>query len=1131
MITVALKHRTIYQYDRLIQLGPQIVRLRPAPHCRTPISTYALKIEPKDHFVNWQQDAHGNYLARLVFNEATTKFEVAVDLVAEMTVINPFNFFLEKESENFPFQYEPALKKDLRPYLEIAERGPKLMQLVSEVDLRRRRSIDFLVDLNQYLEKNIDYVIRLEPGVQSAEQTLELGRGSCRDSAWLLVQILRHIGLAARFTSGYLIQLKPDIEALDGPSGTAQDFTDLHAWTEVYLPGAGWVGLDPTSGLFAGEGHIPVACTPEPTSAAPISGSLDDCEVEFSHEMWVERVREDPRVTQPYADETWAKILKAGDHVEDRLRSADVRLTVGGEPTFVSIDDMEGEEWTTDAMGPTKHIRATELIHRLRRRFAPGGLIHYGTGKWYPGEALPRWALTCLWREDQQPVWVNSDLLARPGEVLGHDVSHAEKFAQHFASRIRVGAQHIQTAHEDAVYCIWKEQRLAVNSDLREKNFDDHDERGIAARMLDRGLSQPRGCVLPLVRQWWNAKAGGPRWVSGHWPVRSEKLFLIPGDSPMGLRLPLDSLPLGESQYDLLEPNVPFEITDPLPAYELMREQYAFGSEGNELVEAGIGESEAGTRRRDQRESFWRRKAGRPDIDSSDLAITEDLVRTAICFEPRNGLLHVFMPPVTSMEDYLDLLTAVEQTAEELETRVVIEGYLPPPDYRLHQLKVTPDPGVIEVNVQPAASWREAVNITHGVYEDARLSRLGTEKFDQDGTHTGTGGGNHVVLGGRTPSDSPFVRRPDLLRSLIGYWLNHPSLSYLFSGRFIGPTSQAPRIDEGRSSALYELKIAFEQIPDEGQVPPWLVDRIFRHLLVDLTGNTHRAEFCIDKLFSPDGTAGRLGLVELRAFEMPPHWQMSLTQLLLLRTLVSRFWETPYKARLVDWGTSLHDRWMLPHFIRFDLREVIEECRVAGLPLQTQWFDPHFEFRFPLIGEVDCREMKLELRLAIEPWYVLGEEAGAGGQSRYVDSSVERMQVKISGLFGDRHVFLCNGRRLPLRATSEQGVFVAGVRYRAWQPPSCLHPTIPVDSPLVFDIVDQVSSRPVGGCSYHVGHPGGLNPTTYPLNAYEAESRRAARFTKLHNGGEMLMIPEEEYNAEMPMTLDLRKNRFGTVWN
>lgn len=1132
MITVALKHSTNYHYDRNVFLGPQVIRLRPAPHCRTPISTYSLDLSPAEHFINWQQDAYGNYLARLVFEKPTTHFKVNVDLVAEMTAINPFNFFLEEHAEEYPFQYEEGIWNDLRPYLEISESGPQLQEFVASVDRRRRRTIDFLVDLNQKLEKRIDYVIRMEPGVQTSEETLSLSRGSCRDSAWLMVQALRHLGLASRFVSGYLIQLKPDIEALDGPSGAAEDFTDLHAWTEVYLPGAGWVGLDPTSGLFAGEGHIPVACTPKPSAAAPITGSVDECEVEFSHEMSVERVREDPRVTKPYTDETWATILKVGDDIEHQMIKQDVRLTVGGEPTFVSIDDMEGDEWNTTAMGPTKRVLASDLMSRLRERFAPGGLIHYGTGKWYPGESLPRWALTCLWRVDGQPVWMNAALLAKPGQQIMREctVEDADTFARHFASRLQVGVEHLQIAEEDGLYCLWKEQRLAVNSELRDHRLDENEERAMAARMLERGLSKPVGCILPLVRQWWNAK---PRWISGPWPVRSEELYLIPGDSPMGLRLPLDSLPMGESVYQPNDPVIPFEITTPLPEYEEMRERYAFGDGDGKLIGVGaetVGAAMGGTRRELQEKTWRRRRRRLPQQLATEAAMTNDIVRTAMCFEPREGLLHVFMPPVTSMEDYLDLLTAVEQTAEEMGVQVVIEGYLPPHDYRLSVLKVTPDPGVIEVNVQPAHSWREAVTITHGVYEDARKTRLGTEKFDQDGTHAGTGGGNHVVMGGRTPGDSPFLRRPHVLRSLIAYWQNHPSLSYLFSGRFIGPTSQAPRVDEGRRDALYEMKIAFEQIPDEGEVPPWLVDRVLRHLLVDLTGNTHRAEFCIDKLFSPDGVAGRLGLVELRAFEMPPHWQMSLTQQLLIRALVAKFWEQPYKAKLIDWGTTLHDRWMLPHYIQADFREVIEDCRDDGLPLQNEWFAPHFEFRFPLIGEVDVREMQLELRLAIEPWYVLGEEAGAGGQARYVDSSVERMQVKLTGVFGDRYQLLCNGRRVPLQPTSEQGVQVAGIRYRAWQPPSCLHPTIPVDSPLAFDVVDTHSTRAVGGCTYHVAHPGGLNPTTYPLNALEAESRRVTRFVKTSSGGN-LEFPAAEYNAEMPLTLDLRKNRFGTVWN
>ncbi|WP_166826289.1 transglutaminase family protein [Thalassoroseus pseudoceratinae] len=1118
-IHVALNHRTSYSYDRLISLSPHVVRLRPAPHCRTPILNYSLKIEPEPHFINWQQDPFGNYQARLVFPEKTRKFSVEVDLKAEMVVINPFDFFVEDYAEEFPFEYDEHLREDLRPFLRTEDLGPELTKFLETIDRTPRRTAIFLVDLNQQLEKLINYTIRMEPGVQTPEETLTKKSGSCRDTSWLLVQVLRHCGLAARFVSGYLIQLTADEKPLEGPAGPTADFTDLHAWAEVYLPGAGWVGLDPTSGLFAGEGHIPLACTPAPSSAAPIEGGLEECETEFDFAMEIQRVHEDPRVTKPYTEEQWEDVLKVGQSVDERLKTGDVRLTMGGEPTFVSIDDMEGDEWNIAAVGPMKRQLAEELIRRLRRRFAPGGMLHYGQGKWYPGESLPRWALSCFWRTDGEPLWKNVDLLADDQSPQTTTPEQAEHFTETLAENLGVDSCWVVSAYEDIWETIRQEHRVPVNVDPLKTDVDDPEERRRLARVLNRGIGKPTGFVLPLRRQWWQAKAVG-RWVSGPWPLRSERMFLIPGDSPVGLRLPLDTLPVVPSSAPpTFFERDPFEDREPLPRHEEMFHSQPPTADERTGVDGPRVQMRDAEPMLSEEERMERRQKLQP------AAPPEGTIRTALCVEPRDGRLYVFMPPAERLEDYLELLASVESTAEALGLPVIIEGYLPPDDPRIKVIKVTPDPGVIEVNVQPAHDWEELVEITTNIYEDARQTRLGTEKFQLDGRHTGTGGGNHIVLGGSTPADSPFLRRPDLLRSLLGYWNNHPALSYLFSGMFIGPTSQAPRVDEGRRDSIYELELAFAQIPDRsfGACPPWLVDRVFRHLLTDLTGNTHRAEFCIDKLYSPDSSTGRLGLLEFRAFEMPPHSRMSLVQQLLVRALVARFWEVPSNEKLIRWGTALHDRFMLPHFLKEDFTDVIRELQTVGIDMRPEWFVPHFEFRCPVLGHVEYEGVHVELRQAIEPWYVLGEEPGGGGTARYVDSSVERLQVKATGLVESRHAILCNGRRVPLHPTGEPGEAVAGVRYRAWQPPSCLHPTIPVHTPLAFDIVDQRNGRSLGGCRYHVDHPGGLNPTTFPVNALEAESRRGGRFFRTGHTPGILSVPPVERTPDFPLTLDLRR--------
>ncbi|MBN8504096.1 MAG: transglutaminase family protein [Burkholderiales bacterium] len=1140
-IHVALRHVTRYRYDRLVGLGPQVVRLRPAPHCRSKVLSYSLRIEPGEHFINWQQDPFSNYLARLVFPEKTREFTVTVDLVAEMAVLNPFDFFLEPGAEQFPFRYGEAQQAELAPYLVKEAATPAFAAFLAGIEREPRATIDFLVALNRRVQQAVSYLIRLEPGVQTPEETLCKASGSCRDSGWLLVQLLRHLGLAARFVSGYLIQLRPDVKALDGPSGAEHDFTDLHAWCEVYLPGAGWIGLDPTSGLLAGEGHIPLACTPQPSSAAPISGGVDPCEVDFGHEMSVTRIWESPRVTAPYTDAQWQAILAAGEAVEADLVDHDVRLTMGGEPTFVATSDRDAAEWNTDAVGPTKRLYAQELVQRLRDEYGRGGFLHFGQGKWYPGEQLPRWALSSYWRADGQPCWHEPKWLADERDAHDYGPDDARRFIALLAQKLGLATEFIQPGYEDSWYYLWRERRLPTNVDPFDSRLDDELERARLRRVFEQGLTTTVGYALPLSRD-----AG--RWRTGPWFFRDERMYLYPGDSPMGLRLPLDSLPwVKDSEYPYQHPSDPFAPRKLLPSSAQLRRQFeGQGSPpGYDAHQAGHGFAEGGMVGV-QGQGAGPGEESRASGESASALLPQRfqsahwVTRTALCVEARDprrangpkaeavgtrtGVLYVFMPPLTQLEDYLELVAAIEATCSQLQLPVVMEGYPPPRDPRLKVLQVTPDPGVIEVNIHPASNWRELVAHTEFLYEAAYQTRLAPEKFLIDGRHTGTGGGNHFVLGGATPADSPFLRKPSLLGSLLRYWHNHPALSYLFSGLFIGPTSQAPRVDEARNDQLRELEIALGEIEKQGgEVPPWLIDRSLRNILIDATGNTHRSEFCIDKLYSPDGPTGRLGLLELRAFEMPPHARMSVVQQLLIRALVARFWRQPYCETLVRWDTSLHDRWLLPHFIQQDLEDVLEDMARSGHRLDAQWFAPHFAFRFPKLGELSARGVHVELRAALEPWHVMGEEGMAGGTVRFVDSSLERLEVKVSGLTDPRHRITVNGHSLPLQPTGRAGEFVCGVRYRAWNPASSLHPTIEPHVPLTLDLIDTWMQRSLAGCQYHVAHPGGRNYVTLPVNAYEAESRRLARFFAMNHSTEAVTAGPPRPSREFPFTLDLRR--------
>jgi len=1073
-IQVAIKHITTYTYDRAIKLWPQTLRLKPAPHSRTKILSYALDISPQPHFINWLQDPFGNYQARIVFPEKVKEFAFSVEVIADLVAINPFDFFLDESAQTYPFTYSEHQLKELQPYLEITESGTLLMKLLDECQgYIGKGTVDFLVDLNRHINDKIDYTIRLETGVQDCEVTLEKHLGSCRDSAWLLVQLLRHFGLAARFVSGYLVQLKADQKSQKGPSGPQEDFTDLHAWAEVFIPGAGWIGLDATSGLFASEGHIPLACTPHYSSAAPISGATEKTKVIFGFDNQVERLHEQPRVSKPYTSRQIKDIQRLGAEVDDILDSSDAKLTMGGEPTFISKDDMESSQWNTEADGKEKRELAYDLAMKLRSHYGPQGVMHFGQGKWYPGEPIPRWQYAMYWKSDGQPIWQDVSLIGNPNKAGKTTLAQGHTFLKQLASNLGLDPKYVMPAHEDKYYYLWEEHNLP-------KGFEQTDDkqesiaRQTLLQLLKEGLDQEVGYVLPL-----KYNIDHQSWDTNSWEFDRAQLFLIPGNSQIGLRLPLDSIQVEEEVGDIVIPADHFEPSEGLWTISLIDQRI----HERRLINRGAQTNKC---------------------------------KTALCAQVVDGNLYVFLPPTNDINHFLDLIHTIEVTAQDISIPVIIEGYQPPYDV---------------------------------LFSCAEEVGLGTNKFMIDGKHTGTGGGNHITLGGVSPADSPFLRRPDVLRSMVNFWQNHPGLSYLFSSTFIGPTSQAPRIDEGRPDIIYEMEIAFKELEKQTNPPFWMVDRIMRNLLTDITGNTHRAEFCIDKLYSPDSSSGRLGILELRGFDMPPHKEMCLVQLLLIRALFASFWRQPYKNKLIHWGTELHNKFMMYHFVKKDMHEVIDYLNNNGIAFQKEWLEVFFNFRFPEYGSVHVKGINITLRAALEPWIVLGEEMTQSGTSRYVDSSVERLEVLVEDFNPERYLLLCNSVQVPLVKTDYSRKYVASIRYKAWAPYSALHPTIGVDTPLTFDIYDTWNERSIGGCTYHVVHPGGRNYATFPVNSLEAESRRTTRFAEYNHSPktattisnqsgsgpttsyvvpnlterEILEVKQIPISRDFPHTLDLRR--------
>ena len=1079
-----IQHQSRYRYPRPAALGPHLMRLRPANHARARIETYGLSIEQPVN-LRWQQDPSGNHVARATFAEGVLveRLDVLVELAVDIRPVNPFDFFLDGRAERVPFAYPAETSRDLLPFLDTGDPAFATGSLFAALDAelpREGTTVSILVALNAAVNQRVRYVIREEAGIWTPEETLAAGRGSCRDSAVLLVALLRSRGLAARFVSGYLVQLTDEGMIPDAPRGVGRDVVDLHAWAEVYLPGAGWIGLDATSGLLCGEGHIPLACTAHPPFAAPIEGSSDVAASDVSFSMTVGRLGHEPRPTAPYDEEVWRALSAAGDRADARLAELGVALTMGGEPTFNAREGADLPEWNTEALGADKWQKGLALARELGARLAPGAVLLRRQGKHYPGESLPRWAIDVCARRDGAALWTSRE--ARTGSA-GPSLDDARRFADALAERLGVAGAAIE-AFEDPWRFLQDEANLPVSVDPLDADLDDPEDRRRLARVLGRGLGREAGFVLPLSRD-------GSRWRTERWSFRRGHLFLIPGDSPIGLRLPLRSQSPGDPPEVVEEP-----VDPPDPR------RFPPDPEG-EAPQAAV------------------------PVRAPAAATGPSPVRTALCVEVRDTRLHVFVPPLGTAEDFFALVEAIDQVRCALDLDVQVEGYPPPPSPALERFSVTPDPGVLEVNIPPTTSTRDYVSLLDAVFDAALHAGLHAEKYLVDGRQAGSGGGNHLTLGGPTPQESPFLQRPDLLAGLITLFQHHPSLSYLFTGLFVGPTSQAPRVDEARHDALYELEIALRRAFDVAGAgtppPPWLADMLFRHLLVDVSGNTHRTEICIDKLFSPEGAHGRQGLVELRAFEMPPHVRMAAAQMILVRSIAAALLREPYDRPLARYGQLLHDRYLLPFWMWRDFEDVLGFLADRGHPLPAEGYRPFLEMRCPVVGNLVAGDVRLSVRNALEPWHVLGEETTAGATARFVDSSVERIEIVAEGLIAERHRVLVNGQALPLVPTGEAGQYVGGVRFRAWAPPHALHPHLGIHHPVRVDVLDTWGQRSLGAAAYHVWHPEGRAFDAPPLTRFEAAARRAQRFTVEPALPWPVHPAPSSAHPDAPYTLDLRR--------
>ena len=1045
---VSITHRIEDRFERAVRVPTQWLRLRPAPQTQAHVSAYSLVVHAEPFFLNWLRDPFENHLARLDLPEPITSLGFELEMIATLEPVNPFDFLMEPYAAEQPFDYPEQLHKELEPYLFVPpELGPRTRAFLDAVKAERKPSatVECLDALNQRVNTACKWQPTDAPGVSDLEQGLTRGVATSWDLAWLLTLSLRQLGLAARMVGGYRIYLAEDADT--------QDFVGLHAWSEVYIPGSGWIGLDPTMGLFTSETYIPLAAAPDPKRVLPGVG-LRSAGAKHTETLQIRRLT--PRADSwPYTDTQWSDIQALGYLVEQDLAAQALSVKLGASLSFVSGVHANEPEWNISALGPTKWHAAEGLLDRLQQRLAPGGVPQLGQGQWFAGDQLPRWQLSCYFRADGRPAWKNPQRLGW-GKDSDYGLSQARDLAAFVARALGIASVHVLPAHEDALHDLARNGSTGLQREQPSAaELRDPDQRRALADRLSRSERQPTGYVLPLR---WDHQA--ERWTSGAWPFRRERLYLLPGGSPLGYRLPLESLALDAET--ALESQLERDPFAPLDAWGDYHETMAARLQSARTEDAAFA----------------------PGLRTP---------RTALSVEARDGKLYVFVPPVSDAGHYLQLVAAVEIAAEALDVAVILEGYEPPEDARLRRFSLEPDAAVLRLQLPAAQSWSEQLSLLHAAYADAAWAGLRPERIMADGRRMPSGGGGPISVSGGSAPDSPFLTHPDTLRGLIAYFQRHPSLSRFFVGHNLGGSSASPRPDEGRDEALYELAIGLSRLPRGQSAAPWQTDRALRHLLTDPAGDMKRAELRIDQLFSPERASRRLGKVVIHAFETAPEPRMAALQLLLIQALIGRFARHPDSGELVRWGSALSDRFLLPRMLWEDLREVIADLNAAGYPFQLQWFQPLLELRFQALGSLALGELTLQLHTALEPWPVLAEEVTGGGVARFIDTANERVQVWLKGVTPGRHVLVCNGERVPLQHVGDFGEYVAGVRYKVVNPTSTLHPTVWPVNALVFDVLDAWSGRVLGGCTYYPGRPQVWGAYGQPLPPPQAADELDAR--------------------------------------